>query len=120
MAEFTTENLRAIKARVSRKIFLRDGDPKVEITVHLGKCGMAAGAREVMEALLSLAAESDREDIFVLSRGCLGKCETEPNVTVEILGEPPVLYHKMTPERMAAVFQKHVIEGKVQTALTKT
>lgn len=119
MQEFTAENLKAVKDRVSRKIFLRHGDPKVEITVHMGECGIAAGSREVMEELLSHVAQADREDIFVLSKGCLGKCDSEPIVTVEVVGEPPVVYHNMSPEKMAQVFKKHVLEGEVQTALTR-
>lgn len=119
MPHFTSESLKTVKESVSKKIFLRYGDPKVEITVHTGSCGIAAGAREVMAALISHVAEAKREDIFVLSKGCMGSCTSEPNVTVEVVGKAPVLYHKMTPEKMAQVFKKHVMEGEVQTDFTR-
>ena len=86
----------------------------VRITVHMGTCGIAAGAREVMNALMSELARIDRQDIQVQTGGCLGKCPTEPNVTVAIEGEDPVVYQQMTPEKMRRVFKNHILAGKVQ------
>ena len=65
-----------------------------KITVHLATCGIAAGARGVMTALMDELALTDRLDIRIVSGGCIGKCDTEPNVTVEIEGENPVIYQK--------------------------
>lgn len=87
---------------------------KVKITVHMSTCGIAAGARQVMSALMEEVARSDRPDIEVASSGCIGHCKNEPNITVEIGGGEPVIYQKMTPEKMRRVFQKHILEGKVQ------
>ena len=64
----------------------------VKIKVHMGTCGIIAGARDIMGALMDEMASSDRRDIIVERAGCLGKCSTEPNVTVEIAGEDPVIY----------------------------
>lgn len=86
----------------------------IKITVHLATCGIAAGAREVMTALMDELALTDRLDIRVMSGGCIGKCDTEPNVTVEIEGEDPVVYQKMNPKKMGQVFQKHILMGEVQ------
>lgn len=87
---------------------------KVEILVHLATCGIAAGAREVMGALTEKIAQSNRRDIQVKAGGCLGKCQTEPNVTVKIGGKDPVIYGKMTAEKMRQVFDKHILGGNVQ------
>jgi len=86
----------------------------IKITVHMATCGIAAGARTVMTALMEALYNSGREDIQVKSGGCIGKCATEPNVTVEIDGEETVIYQKMTPDKMRRVFQKHILEGEVQ------
>jgi NADP-reducing hydrogenase subunit HndB len=90
----------------------------IKIMVHLATCGIAAGAREVMSALMDEMALTDRLDIRILSGGCIGKCETEPNVTVEIEGEDPVVYQKMNPDKIRKVFKKHILEGQVQNEFT--
>ena len=88
---------------------------KVKITVHMATCGIAAGARQIMSALVEEISRSDRPDIEVTTSGCIGHCKTEPNITVEIGGGEPVIYHKMTPDKIHQVFQKHILGGDVQT-----
>lgn len=83
------------------------------VTVHLATCGIAAGAREVLTALMEEAGKAGRQDIEVKRGRCIGQCRTEPNVTVEVSGSEPVVYRKMTAERMREVFQKHVLGGEV-------
>lgn len=90
----------------------------VKITVHMGTCGIAAGSREVMTALMDEINRSNRKDIQVESGGCLGECTLEPNVTVQIGGAKPVLYANMDPEKMRTVFSKHIVGGEVVTELT--
>ena len=87
---------------------------KVKITVHMGTCGIAAGARGVMEALVDEISDSDRQDIEVASSGCLGHCKYEPNITVEISGGDPVVYQKMDPDKTRQVFKMHILGGEVQ------
>ena len=87
----------------------------VKISVHLATCGIAAGAREVMGALMEELSRSGRHDLSVASSGCLGKCSTEPNVTIEIEGEDPVIYQKMNSEKMHQVFRQHILGGRIQT-----
>ena len=86
----------------------------ITVTVHMATCGIAAGARQVMTALMDEIYDSGRQDIGVKSSGCIGKCPSEPNVTIEISGEESVVYQKMTPDKIRQVFQKHVLKGEVQ------
>ncbi len=86
-----------------------------KITVHLATCGIVAGAREVMNALAEELALADRPEIEVKSGGCIGNCDTHPNVTVEIEGEDPVVYQKMNAEKLRQVFKQHILAGEVQT-----
>lgn len=88
-----------------------------KITVHMATCGIAAGAREVMKALQDEAYKTDRPGIKIESSGCIGKCHSEPNVTVEIEGEEPVIYQHMNSEKMSRVFREHIIKGLVQSDL---
>ena len=87
---------------------------KVKITVHMSTCGIAAGARRVMSALVEEISNANRQDIEVASAGCIGHCQNEPNITVEIGSSEPVIYQKMNAEKMCAVFQKHILGGNVQ------
>ncbi|CAB1059907.1 hypothetical protein D1BOALGB6SA_4672 [Olavius sp. associated proteobacterium Delta 1] len=86
-----------------------------KITVHLATCGIIAGAREVMNALVEELAIADRPEIEVKSGGCIGNCDTHPNLTVEIEGEDPVVYQKMNAEKLRRVFKQHILMGEVQT-----
>jgi len=114
MAKLTIDDLKKIRAETARRMSLRGGEANVKITVHMGTCGIAAGARDVMNALLEEISQTDRRDIRVLAAGCIGKCSSEPNVTVEIKGAEPVVYQKMEPDRMRRVFNRHVLAGEVQ------
>ncbi|MFC1883891.1 ferredoxin [Thermodesulfobacteriota bacterium] len=115
MGKMTIEDLKKIKEQTTKSTALREGGAKVKITVHMGTCGLAAGAGDVMDALMEEIAESGREDIRVLNSGCMGMCSSEPNVTVEILGQDPVMYQHMNRNMMRQVFKRHVLLGEVQS-----
>ena len=115
MPKLTIEDLKRIRESAKKKTALREGETSVKITVHMGTCGIAAGAREVMDALLEELTEADRQDIRVVTSGCMGMCSSEPNVTVEISGQAPVIYQHMDRNKMRQVFKRHVLLGEVQT-----
>ena len=115
MAKLTIEGLKKIRANAKKATVLREGGETVKITVHMGTCGIAAGAREVMDSLLEELAESDRQDIRVVTCGCMGMCSSEPNVTVEIQDHDPVMYEDMDRNKMRQVFKRHVLLGEVQS-----
>lgn len=89
----------------------------VKVTVHMGTCGIAAGAREIMKTLVEETARSGLSRIRVTAGGCIGKCASEPNVSVEMQNEKPVVYQKMNPEKMLRVLKEHLISGVVQDDL---
>ena len=115
MAKLTIEDLKKIKEQTSRDTSVRHGAAKVKITVHMGTCGIAAGAREVMGALMEEMAQTDRQDIRVVNSGCMGMCSSEPNVTVELEGQEPIVYQLMDANKMRQVFKRHVLLGEAQT-----
>ncbi len=117
MTKLTVADLKKIKEQTARRTAVRDGDANVKITVHMGTCGIAAGAREVMSALLEELAAADRPDIRVLASGCTGKCDSEPNVTVQIKGSEPVVYGQMDPEKIRRVFERHALSGEIVSEL---
>jgi len=115
MAKLTIDDLKKIKEKTTRETSLRHGETKIKITVHMGTCGIAAGAREVMSSLMEEMAAADRQDIRVVTSGCMGMCSSEPNVTVEMEGAEPIVYKLMDSNRMRQVFKRHVLLGEVQT-----
>ena len=115
MPKLTIEDLKKIRESAKKSTALREGEAAVKITVHMGTCGIAAGAREVMDALLEEMAQTDRQDIRVVTSGCMGMCSSEPNVTVDVQGKDPVIYQHMDRNKMRQVFKRHVLLGEVQT-----
>jgi len=115
MAKLTIDDLKRIKEETTKSTSLRDGDANIKITVHMGTCGIAAGARAVMDALMEEMAEADRQDIRVVTSGCMGMCSSEPNVTIESLEAEPIVYQKMDSNRMRQVFKRHVLLGEIQS-----
>ncbi len=115
MAKLSISDLKNLKEKVSKDMSLREGTARILVTVHMGTCGIASGAREVMDALMEEMEIADRQDVRVMASGCLGMCSSEPNVTVEIDGEKPIAYQFMDSNKMRQVFKQHVLKGDVQT-----
>ncbi len=112
MTKLTAEKLGQFKEQLLTERVLREDGPTVRITVHMGTCGIASGASEVMNALLEEIAASARQDILVTTSGCMGLCSREPLVTVECIGEEPIKYQYMDGEKMKQVFRGHIVNGK--------
>ena len=114
MAKLTIADLKKIKEKVHAEMALREGDRRVKITVHMGTCGIASGAREVLDTLLAEIEAANVTDIFVTTSGCMGLCSREPLVTVEIVNQDPIKYEYMNPNKMRQVFKRHILDGEIQ------
>jgi NADP-reducing hydrogenase subunit HndB len=79
----------------------------------MGTCGIAAGARGIMEALLDGMKRSRISDVIVTTSGCAGLCNHEPMATVERKDQPPVKYIDLTPQKLRRVFIEHVVGGRI-------
>ena len=78
----------------------------------MGTCGIAAGARKVMTAILEEIEKQKLEDVLITTTGCAGLCSREPMVTVEIKGEAPMKYGDVDAAIGAQIITDHVINGK--------
>ena len=114
MAKIKVEDLKKIKEEVQQATSLREGGKRVKATVHMGTCGIASGARKVLNALVSAIEEEGVQDVMVTTSGCIGICSKEPLVTVEVMGEEPVTYAEMDENKMRQVCKRHIIGGEVQ------
>ena len=111
MAKLTLDDLKKIKEKQKATFTLREGSYRAKITVHMGTCGIAAGAREIMTALMDEISEAGVEDVITTTSGCAGLCAREPMATVEILNKPPVKYGDLTDKKMKEIFREHVLGG---------
>jgi len=113
MARLTIEDLKRIKEDYKATLTLREGGYRAKITVHMGTCGIAAGARKVMEALLDEINTGNVKDVIVTTSGCAGLCSKEPMATVEIISQAPVKYVQLNDEKIRKIFKEHVMNGQV-------
>ena len=113
MPKLRIEDLKAIQEKVKQQKILRDGVSNARIIIHMGTCGIAAGARDVMKALLDEIAQKDVKDVIVTTSGCAGLCSKEPMATVEIAGKPPVKYINLNGEKIRRILNEHALAGRI-------
>ena len=113
MAKLKPEDLDKIAERMRRQTVLREGAGRAKVTVHMGTCGISAGARKIMSAMLGLLEEHGIEDVILTTSGCAGLCSREPMMTVELKDEAPVKYVDLDEEKTRKIFTGHVVDGKI-------
>ena len=113
--------LAAIREKMKDKVVLREGTSTTRIVVGMATCGIAAGARPVLNAFVDgVNKEGLASDVVVSQTGCIGICQYEPVVEVYKAGEEKVTYVKMTVEKVEKVLKEHIKGGKVVTEYTIT
>ncbi|MGD0307953.1 MAG: (2Fe-2S) ferredoxin domain-containing protein [Acidobacteriota bacterium] len=115
MPRLSIEDLKRIREDAKQTLTLRSGIARAKVTVHMGTCGISAGARDVMGALLKEIENLKIDDVIVTTSGCAGLCSREPMATVELAGQPPVKYVDLKPDRIVRVLKEHVLGGKIVT-----
>ena len=111
MPKLTIDELRRKREGARKGIYLREGEFKGKIIVHMGTCGIAAGAREIVTTFLEELEKSGRKDIMVTTSGCAGLCSKEPMATVELLNASIVKYGELTPGKTREIFKEHILGG---------
>ncbi len=105
--------LQAIKEKMQSKVVLREGTADKRVVVGMATCGIAAGARPVLNAFVEqVSAQGLTANITVTQTGCIGICQYEPVVEVFEAGKEKVTYVKMTAEKVARVIEEHLKGGK--------
>ena len=107
------EELAKIREQMKSKMALRDGDNAIRVVVGMATCGIAAGARPVLNTLVEeVNKENLTGKVTVTQTGCIGICQYEPVVEV-FEGDSKVTYVKMTPDKAKRVVAEHLAGGKV-------
>ena len=107
------DELRNLKEEALEKRKAKTTSSHIQVTVAMGTCGIAAGARETMRAILNAIAASNLSSIAVRQSGCMGMCDLEPIVQVEVGNTPAITYGKVTAERAKQIMNEHVANGRV-------
>ncbi len=106
--------LAAIRERMKDKVVLREGSGDIRVVVGMATCGIAAGARPVLNRFVEqVSAQGLADKVTVTQTGCIGICQFEPVVEVYEAGKEKVTYVKMTAEKADEVVEKHLKGGKV-------
>ena len=105
--------LQAIKERMQSKVALREGSGERRVVVGMATCGIAAGARPVLNAFVEQVEQAGLSgSITVTQTGCIGICQYEPVVEVFEPGKEKVTYVKMSPEKVARIVSDHLVNGQ--------
>jgi len=113
MPKLKVEDLTKIQENTRKFTKLRKGGKRAKITVHMGTCGIASGAKNIMSTLLETIEKNNISDVFVTTSGCAGFCSREPMATVELAGQYPVKYVDLTEAKIVKIVKGHVLKGKV-------
>lgn len=106
------QDLAKIREKARTLATIREGRGRAKVTVHMGTCGIAAGARETMHAIL---AELSKQgiDANVTTVGCIGMCSKEPLVDIEQAGRPRITYCNVHPDMVPRIIDEHLLKGQV-------
>ena len=114
MAKLTIDDLKKIKNRVEKEDQFRSGTKRIKLTVHMGTCGIASGAKEILDTFMSEISENNLNDVLITTSGCIGICSREPLATLEEQGKEAIVYEYLTPNKARQIFKRHVMNGEVQ------
>ena len=110
----TLAELQAIRERMKDSVTMRSGTGNIRAVVGMATCGIAAGARPVLSALVEEVSKLNlSEKVTVTQTGCIGICRYEPIVEVYEADKEKVTYVKMTAEKARRIAREHLRDGKV-------
>lgn len=107
------EDLKRVREEALEKRRVKTASGQAQVIVGMGTCGIAAGARDTMKAILAAIEGNNLTGIVVTQTGCIGLCEKEPIVQVVIGDQPKVTYGKVTPEVARQILKEHVVGGQI-------
>ena len=105
------QDLEQLRQKAQEELAIRQ-TTGTTITVGMGTCGIAAGARQTMQAILQ-ELDARGIDAHVATVGCIGMCSKEPLVDIDQAGKPRITYANVLPDMVSRLIEEHLIEGKV-------
>ena len=114
------EELKAIRERMQVQVNQRDGadENAIRIVVGMATCGIAAGARPVLNAFLEEVSKRNLQNVVVTQTGCIGLCRLEPIAEVHVPGQEKVTYVKLNADMVPNIVSEHLVNQRIVTAQT--
>ena len=111
MAKMSLEDLRKLRSQKQSELKRRDtNDKNIQIIVGMGTCGIAAGAKDTLDAFISMLEQKGMaENAIIRQTGCMGLCANEPTVEVIVPDMPAVIYGNVTAAAVPEIIEKHII-----------
>lgn len=115
MAKMTLEELRKLRGNMQTELQRRESDGKsIQVIVGMGTCGIAAGAKNTLDAFIKILDEKDlTADTIIRQTGCMGLCANEPTVEVIVPNMPAVIYGNVDASVAAEIVDTHIINKKL-------
>ena len=115
MAKMSLEELRKLRSNVKSDLTRRDTDGEsIQIIVGMGTCGIAAGAKETLDAFIKILDEKKLADNAIIRQtGCMGMCANEPTVEVIVPDMPKVIYGNVKADVVQSIVNEHIIGKKL-------
>ncbi len=111
--------LAAIREKMQSRVVIREGAAATRVVVGMATCGIAAGARPVLNAFVDGVNEGGLTDkVTITQTGCIGICQYEPVVEIYEEGKEKVTYVKLDAAKAAEIVEKHLKGGQVVTEYT--
>ncbi len=110
--------LQAIRNKTINNVVMRKEGDNIRIVIGMATCGIAAGARPVMNAFMEEISKRGLSNVAVTQTGCIGVCRLEPIVEVYMPGEEKVTYVKMDAKKAVEVVAEHIVNGRAVNQYT--
>ena len=107
------DDLKKIREQALEKRKVKETSGAIQVIVGMGTCGIAAGARETMKAVLDFIEKNKVENVIVTQTGCIGLCEQEPIIQIAIGDSEKTTYGKVSTDVAEKIMETHVVNGKV-------
>lgn len=109
----TLEDLRKVREEARAAIKVRESGTRCKVVVAMGTCGIAAGARDVMSAVLDEMEKRGMADVAISQTGCRGLCQQEPMLDVCKPGQPSITYGHVTPDMARTIVAQHLVNDSI-------
>ncbi len=103
--------LKALRQKVQNEVDLRSGPKEMQVVVHMGTCGIAAGARDILASLVAELGKAKIDKVSVRQSGCAGLCDQEPMLTLTDKSGKEYRYGKLDKNKVQEILQGHILGG---------
>lgn len=114
MAKMTLEQLRSLRNNTKKEMDKRESEGKdIQVIIGMGTCGIAAGAKETLNAFMDAIEVNSIKNVLIKQTGCMGLCYVEPTVEVKVPGMPDTIYGNVDETVAKEIVEKHIVRNEL-------